>query len=56
MEPETSAELRPLIDDARQVLAGAVSDTGEFSSMVRAAFRAGFVDVVDTARLRRVAQ
>lgn len=56
MEPAASAEWLRIIEDAKQLLALAVSDAGEFSSMVRAAFRAGFVDVVDTARLRRLAQ
>lgn len=56
MEPDASAELRPLIDDAREVLARAVSDAGEFSSMVRAAFGAAFVDVVDRQRPRSADQ
>lgn len=39
MGPGASAELRPLVDEAKEILDLAVSDGGEFASMARAAFR-----------------
>jgi uncharacterized protein (TIGR02646 family) len=54
MEPDASADLLPLIERSRRILARAVSDEGEFSAMARAAFGTMFVDVVDAARLRRL--
>ncbi len=39
LEPGATSDLRALIDEAREILARAVSDAGEFSSMVRATFR-----------------
>ncbi len=39
MEPDAPADLLPLIQRSRGILARAVSDEGEFASMARAAFR-----------------
>jgi uncharacterized protein (TIGR02646 family) len=39
MEPHAPAELLPLIEKSRRILARAVSDEGEFTSMARAFFR-----------------
>jgi hypothetical protein len=39
MGPGASAELRLLVDEAKEILDLAVSDGGEFTSMARAAFR-----------------